>query len=136
MPFTNNDPHMKVSTRGRRIPKVRLLTRQTLDRRSRAAKLFDQIFEGIASDLGGKKNLSTVEIALAEAFAGAAVRMHDMNAHLLLGQPIDLTEHAMAISSLVRIASRIGTRRRPHNVTPDLRDYLDARAEPEPEAAE
>ena len=59
-----------------------------------------------------------------EAFAGAAVRMHDLNAHLLLGQSIDLTEHAMAISSLVRIASRIGTRRRARNVTPSLQEYL------------
>lgn len=119
-----DEPQIRVSSNGRRTGKVKLLTRRSLDRRSRAAKLFDRIFEGIASDLGGKKNLSTVETALAEAFAGAAVRMHDMNAHLLLGQDVNLTEHAMAISSLVRIASRIGTRRRARNVTPNLAEYI------------
>lgn len=124
-----DEPQIRVSSNGKRSGKVRLLTRRSLDSRSRAAKLFDQIFEGTASDMGGKENLSTVEVTLVEAFAGAAVRMHDLNAHLLLGQNIDLTEHAMAISSLVRIASRIGTRRRPRNVTPTLREYLEAEAE-------
>ena len=118
------DPQIRVSSNGRRTGKVKLLTRRSLDQRSRAAKLFDRIFEGIAADLGGKEHLTTVETALAEAFAGAAVRMHDMNAHLLLGQNINLAEHAMAISSLVRIASRIGTRRRPRDVTPNLGEYI------------
>jgi hypothetical protein len=77
-----------------------------------------------ASDLGGSDALSTVEFNLVEAFAGAAVHVHDLNARLLAGEKIDLQQQAMAISSLVRIASRIGTRRRPKDVTPDLRTYL------------
>jgi hypothetical protein len=79
---------------------------------------------GIESDLGGAGHLSTVEVALVEAFAGATIHVHDLNARLLLGQKIDLSEHAAAISSLVRIASRIGTRRRPRDVTPSVSDYV------------
>jgi len=107
-----------------RGPKARLLTRTSLDGRTRARKLFDSIVAGIESDLGGAGHLSTVEVALVEAFAGATIHVHDLNARLLLGQKIDLSEHAAAISSLVRIASRIGTRRRPRDVTPSVSDYV------------
>jgi len=97
--------------------------------------VFDAIVTGIQSDLGGKDQLSTVEAALIEAFAGATVHVHDLNARLLLGQKIDLTQHAAAISSLVRIASRIGTRRRPKDVTPTLHEYLQNYAQHDAEAA-
>ncbi|MEJ0076852.1 MAG: hypothetical protein WDO17_15650 [Alphaproteobacteria bacterium] len=97
--------------------------------------MFDAIVTGIESDLGGKDQLSTVEVALIEAFAGATVHVHDLNARLLLGQKIDLSEHSAAISSLVRIASRIGTRRRPKDVTPSLAEYLKGYAQGEVEAA-
>ena len=49
---------------------------------------------------------------LVEAFAGAAVHVHDLNARLLLGEEVDITAHASAISTMVRIASRIGVHRR------------------------
>jgi hypothetical protein len=104
--------------------KTRLLTRDSLDGRTRARKQFDAIANGITSDLGGRDALSTVELALVEAFAGASIHVHDLNARLLLGQKIDLSEHAAAISSLVRIASRIGTRRRPRDVTPTVDQYI------------
>jgi hypothetical protein len=104
--------------------KVRLLTRAALDGRTRSRKLFDAIVAGIENDLGGRAELSTVELALVEAFAGATIHVHDLNARLLLGDKIDLSEHAAAISSLVRVASRLGTRRRARDVTPTLDEYL------------
>jgi hypothetical protein len=54
--------------------------------------------------------------------------MNDLNTRLLLGQQIDLGEHAAAISAMVRVASRIGVLRRARLVTPHLADYLEARA--------
>ena len=41
--------------------KTRLLTRNNLDKRTRARKQFDAIAEGIAEDLGGEDRLSTVQ---------------------------------------------------------------------------
>lgn len=117
-------------------PKERLLTRAALDGRTRARKVFDAIASGIENDLGGRDALSTVELALVEAFAGATVHVHDLNARLLLGQKIDITQHASAISSLVRIASRLGTGRRSRDVTPSLREYLEGRAAVDAEDAE
>jgi hypothetical protein len=67
--------------------------------------------------LGGRDRLSTIEFALIESFAGAALHLQNLNARLMLGEEIDLSEHATAISSLVRICSRIGTGRRPRDIT-------------------
>ena len=72
--------------------KVRLLTRQSLDGRTKARKRFDAVVDGIASDLGGEAHLTTVQRHLVEAFAGCAVVVHDINARLLLGQSIDIGE--------------------------------------------
>jgi hypothetical protein len=100
--------------------KTRLLTRNALDGRTRARKAFDAIAEGIAQDLGGEDRLSTVQRHLVEAFAGAAVHVHDLNARLLLGEDVDITAHASAISTMVRIASRIGTQRVARDITDPL----------------
>jgi hypothetical protein len=107
--------------------KVRLLTRQSLDGRTKARKQFDAVVTGIVADLGGEDRLSTVEKHLIEAFAGCAVVVHDINARLLLGQEIDIGQTAQALSSLVRIAQRIGVARRSKDITPALPDYLDAK---------
>jgi hypothetical protein len=74
--------------------------------------------------LGGRDQLSTVEAALIEAFAGATVHVNQLNALLLLGEAIDLADHAAAISAMVRVAARIGLRRRPRDVTPSVAEYV------------
>jgi hypothetical protein len=105
--------------------KTRLLTRDQIDGRTKARKQFDSIAEGIAADLGGEHQLSTVQRHLVEAFAGAAVHMHDLNARLLLGEEVDIIAHSQAISTMVRIASRIGINRVPRDITPpSVAEYL------------
>jgi hypothetical protein len=102
-----------------------ILSRDELDGRTKAAQRFDAIASGIAADLGGEDHLSTVQRHLVEAFAGAALRVHDLNAHLLLGQEVDVVEHCQAISSMVRVAARIGVHRLARDVTaPTLSDIL------------
>jgi hypothetical protein len=118
------EPEITTSTNGRKRGKLRLLSRDKLDRRTLAAKKFDAIATGIAADLGGKDRLTTVQRHLVEAFAGAAVHMHDLNARLLLGQQVDIISHSQVISTMVRIASRIGVHRVARDVTPDLQTYL------------
>jgi hypothetical protein len=103
--------------------KARLLTRNALDGRTKARKQFDAIAKGIALDLGGEAHLSTVQRHLVEAFAGAAVHVHDLNARLLLGEEVDTLAHSQAISVMVRIASRIGTQRVARDITPDPLTY-------------
>ena len=114
---------------GRRHGKVRLLTRKSIDGRTKARRQFDDITRGIAVDLGGEDRQTTVQKHLVEAFAGAALHVHDLNAKLLLGQQIDLIQHSQIISTLVRVASRIGLHRVAREVVSALPEYLDAKAE-------
>src|SRR6516162_6766874 len=47
-----------------------------------------------------------------EGFAGATVILQHLNTQLALGQPIDLSQHAQAVSVMVRVGSRFGLQRR------------------------
>jgi hypothetical protein len=111
--------------------KLRLLSRANLDGRTKARKQFDSIASGIAADLGGEEQLSTIQRHLVEAFAGAACHVNDINARLLLGEEIDVVVHSQAISTMVRIASRIGIHRVARDVSPSLSDLLREAAAPE-----
>jgi hypothetical protein len=108
---------VRKSTNGRYLGKAKLLTRDQIDGRSSAAQQFDAIADGITADLGGVDQLSTVQKHLVEAFAGAALSVNDLNMKLLLGKEIDILEQSTAISTLVRVASRIGLHRVARDVT-------------------
>jgi hypothetical protein len=104
--------------------KPQLLTRDQLDGRTNAAKVFDRLVADIEVDLGGREQLSTIERALVEAFAGACVTLHHLNTKLALGETIDLGQHAQAVSAMVRVASRLGLQRRAKDIGPSLSDIL------------
>ena len=82
------------------------------DGRTSAAKAFDRLVADIESDLGGSDRLSAIERTLVEGFAGTAVTLQHLNTQLALGQPIDLSQHAQAVSAMVRVGSRFGLQRR------------------------
>jgi hypothetical protein len=96
--------------------KLQILKRTDLDGRTTAAKQFDAVVHGIANDLGGESELSTVQKHLVEAFAGISLIVGDTNARLLLGEVIDVLQHATAVSTMVRTAQRIGLQRVPKQV--------------------
>jgi hypothetical protein len=126
----DNDPvidavKLPASHRGRRRGKLRLLSRANIDGRTRAAVKFDRIANGICNDLGGADQLTTVQKHLVAAFAGCALHVSDLNAKLLLGQDIDIVEHSQVVSTLVRLASRIGVGRVARDLmTPSLTEYI------------
>jgi hypothetical protein len=111
-------PNSPVVTGGNGRGRVQVLTRQHLDGRSKARKQFDAIASGIAKDLGG--DLSTVQLHLVEAFAGIALAVGAANARLLLGEAVDIAEHSQTVSTLVRVASRIGLGRVAKDITDPL----------------
>ena len=123
-----------IRRRSKRATRPQLLTRNLLDGRTNAAKIFDRLVTDIESDLGGHGQLSTIEVALIEAFAGAAVTLNNLNTRLALGQEIDLSQHAQAVSAMVRVATRLGLQRRAKTVL-TLREQLELEAEAE-EAAQ
>ena len=127
-----NSPHdrpavspEKASARRRhRATKPQLLTRDHLDKRTNACKFFDRLACDIWADLGGRDQLTAIELALVEAFCGAAVTLENLNTRLLLGEEIDLGQHAQAVSAMVRVASRLGLERRAKDIGPSLANYL------------
>ena len=73
-------------------------------------------------------------VATLRRFAAAACLAEQMEARLANGEQIDITEHALLVSTLVRVTQRIGINRIPKNITPKLHEYLEEA--PESEAAE
>ena len=103
-----------------------LVTLANIDHRTDAYKLFRGIVKGITADLGGEDRLTTLEGSLIQGYASAHVRMIDLTARQLVGDELtDFAELTSAISSLVRIANRLGVQRRPREVTP-LSSYLNS----------
>ncbi len=107
-----------------RTTRPQLLTRSQLDGRTGPAKAFDRLVGDIESDLGGHGELSAIELALVQAFAGASITLDALNAKLMLGETIDLGQHAQAVSAMVRVAARLGLQRRAKDIGPTLSDIL------------
>jgi hypothetical protein len=118
-----SSPDVHVSQNGRRRGTLKLIARDQIDRRTKSFLKFDAIASGIAEDLGGSKQLTTVQCSLVEAFAGIALAVNDLNARLLLGEEINITEQSTAVSTMVRVAHRIGMGRIARNIVSDPLKY-------------
>jgi hypothetical protein len=97
-----------------------------IDGRSTVARRFHDIVSAILVDQGGEDRCSESRLQLIRRFAAAAVLAEQMESNLANGEEIDISQHALLCSSLVRLAQRIGIDRRAMNITPALPDYLDA----------
>lgn len=101
--------------------KLKLLTRDALDGRTQAARLWDQLTADIEADLGGRSELSMIERTLVQAYVSAALTMQNLNTRLLLGEEIDFSQHSQCVSAMTRVASRLGIRGRAKQI-PGLHD--------------
>ena len=61
---------------------------------------------------------------LIRRFASGAVLAEALEARLVKGEQVDIAEHALLSSTLVRLAQRIGINRVAKDVSPTLGDYL------------
>ena len=109
--------------RNHRRAKPQLATRAELDKRTNAAKVFARLVTAIEQDLGGANHLSTIERELIEGFAGAALTTRGLNVKIALGEEISPTELSTCVSTLTRVAQRLGLQRRSKDV-PSLSDLL------------
>jgi hypothetical protein len=80
----------------------------------------------VVSDLGGADHLTEARISLIRRFASLCVLSEDLDARIADGEEIDISRYSKMSSTLVRLATRIGLKRVPKNVTPHLHDYLEA----------
>ena len=104
-----------------------------VDGRSIVARRFRDIVSAMVADQGGTDQCSESRIQLIRRFAAAAVLAEQMEAELARGKSIDIREHALLCSTMVRVARQIGIERVPRNVTPSLSDYLELKAHEEQE---
>ena len=98
-----------------------------LDGRSAMARRFKDITSAVLTDQGGADQCSESRLQLVRRFAAAAVLAEQMEARLANGEEINIAEHGLLCSTLVRLSTRIGINRVPKTIV-SLHDYLEAAA--------
>lgn len=96
-----------------------------VDGRSVIARRYRDIASAILVDQGGADRCSESRKQLVRRFAAAAVLAEQMEARLARGESININEHALLCSTLVRVAQRIGINRVPKNIVPTVAEYLE-----------
>ena len=99
-----------------------------VDGRSLVARRYRDILSALISDAGGAEQLSAVGLHLRRRFSATCALADDMEARSVNGEQIDVTQHALLVSSSVRLARQIGVARIPKNITPTLDEYLQRRS--------
>jgi hypothetical protein len=97
------------------------------DGRLKINRRFRDIASAILSDQSGEDRCSESRKQLIRRFAAAACLAEQMEAKLGKGEEIDITQHALLVSTMVRVAQRIGIDRVPKLVTPTISEYLTMR---------
>jgi hypothetical protein len=69
--------------------------------------------------------VSEAKAQLIRRFAATAVLAEQLEAKLASGEEIDVQQHALLCSSLVRLVAKIGIGRTAKNIVPSLADYLE-----------
>ena len=95
-----------------------------VDGRSLIVRRYRDITNAITSDQGGANALSEARLQLIRRFSAAAVLAEQLESDLANGKQINITEHALLCSTLVRVARQIGINRAAKDITPTLDQYL------------
>ena len=96
------------------------------DNRLRSVRRYRDLIRAIAADQGGEDTISETRKTLMRRFAAGAVFAEQLEAKFAAGEEISVADWAVIASTLVRIAQRIGIDRRAKDITPSLRDVMDA----------
>jgi hypothetical protein len=95
-----------------------------VDGRSNLARRYRDIAQAILIDQGGADRVSEARLQLVRRFSAAAVLAERMEAALANGEEIDIAEHALLCSTLVRVANKIGINRIPKEIEQTLSEHL------------
>ena len=108
--------------------KAQLFTRDRLDQRRGSVKAFNDLVAEVERDLGGAAALSRIERELIELFAAACISVRLLDARIAQGEPVDFAALSTIGGLAVKVAARLGLRKRTAaDATPSLTDYLAAR---------
>jgi hypothetical protein len=98
-----------------------------VDGRSLIARRYRDIASAIVADQGGAERLAEARMQLIRRFAAGAVLAEGLEADMANGKSIDVAQHSLLASTLVRLASRIGLNRHAREIVPSLAEYLTQR---------
>ena len=109
--------------------KVRLLSVDDLDGRTKAAQRARETQDDVLADLGGVENLSTLERLAASHVSVADAMVTDLGVRWLRGDPVDPTAFATLVNTFNRSAAALGWTRRAKDVTPkdDVTEWIEGR---------
>jgi len=88
------------------------------------ARRYRDIAAALVGDSAGIDQIAEARLQLIRRFSAACVMAEAMEAELVMGKSIDVTEHSLLSSTLVRLASRLGIDRRSKVIGSTLSDYL------------
>ena len=95
-----------------------------VDGRSVVARRYRDVLGALVSDQGGAEHLSEARLQLIRRFCAASVLAEQMEARPARGEQINIQEYSLLVSTIVRVAQRIGIDRVPRDVAPSLAEYL------------
>jgi hypothetical protein len=100
-----------------------------IEKTSGPGKFFTRMVRDIETDLGGRHELARIESELIQAFSGSATALRYLTHQILLGEisELNLASYAQLGSTMLRIGSKLGIRRRARTVL-DLDSFLELRA--------
>ncbi len=103
-------------------PKKRTYTPRDLvplDKTSGAARYRAKMKRDIEKDLGGRRNLTRIELEQIDAYCGAASRLDYLIQRIERGDDhdVDPASYSQLASTMLRIGSKLGLSRRAKNVT-------------------
>jgi hypothetical protein len=138
----NVTPSPKVDSRSRRHRSsvsngLRLFAVEGLDRRGQTHRRYRDIYEFVASDLGGESHLSELQRQLSRRAASLSVVAESLEADLVRDREIDIMLLGMVADRLRRIGDALGRQRVARPVNDGSSALADYFAQPSPiEAAE
>jgi hypothetical protein len=98
--------------------KVRLLTLDQLDGRTRAAQLVSQTISAVISDLGGDEHVSIAERQIVQRAALTGAMLTDLGVRWLSGGAVDPGLYATLANTERRLLETVGLRRRLRDIAP------------------
>ena len=99
-----------------------------VDGRSPWVRRCKDVIAAHLSDLGGEDNTSAAERSIIRRASVLTVELERLEARFALAEqasPEDLDLYQRAAGNLRRLLEAVGLQRRPRNLTPNLKDYLE-----------
>jgi hypothetical protein len=103
--------------------KLRLLTLDDLDGRTRAKQRAEELRESLISERGGIDRLDVMRVAHTASWAILTAMIEDQCARFLMGEAVEPSAIATLINARRREGEVIGEPE-PRDITPDLHEYL------------